>query len=102
MRQFDLIDNPSERSRRHAPYFVVLQSHFLETLDSVVVAPVVRDANRLLSVLDHSLEIGGEPLVLSVGELFSIERSLLQRARGNLIAHEDAIRRALDRLFTGF
>ena len=102
MRQFDVVDNPSEHSRGHAPYFVVLQSHYLTTLDSVVVAPVVRDATRAVSTLDLPLEVDGEALVLSVGELFSIERALLKAAHGSVAEHEDAIRRALDRVFTGF
>ncbi|HKP78478.1 MAG TPA: CcdB family protein [Phenylobacterium sp.] len=69
MRQFDVVENPSERSRPHAPYFVVLQSHHLEPLDSVVVAPLLRDAKRSMSSLDLDMEVMGERLVLAVGEL---------------------------------
>ena len=102
MRQFDLVENPSVHSRAHAPYFLILQSHYLGLLDTIVVAPVVRDARRAISNLDLHIQVGGEPLVLSVGELFSIERSLLKATKGSLSDHEDAIRRALDRVFTGF
>lgn len=102
MRQFDLIENPSPRSRASAPYFFVLQSHYLEPLDSVVVAPIVRDASRAVSALDLAVEIESETLTLSVGELFSIERTQLKTVRGSLANHEDTIRRAVDRIFTGF
>ncbi|MBL8556059.1 MAG: CcdB family protein [Phenylobacterium sp.] len=102
MRQFDLIENSSDRSRAHAPYFVLIQSHLFDPLESVVVAPVVRDAKRKMTGLDLAVEIEGEALVLSVGELFSIDRRLLRKVRGSVLEHEDAIRRALDRLFFGF
>jgi hypothetical protein len=102
LRQFDVIENPSARSRAHAPYFVVLQSHYLEPLDSVIVAPVVRDAIRALTVLDVPVEIDGEALLLTVGELFAIERELLKVVRASLSDQEDAIRRAIGRAFTGF
>ncbi|MBL8770772.1 MAG: CcdB family protein [Phenylobacterium sp.] len=102
MRQFDVVDNPSERSRAHAPYFVVLQSHHLHQLDSVVVAPVLRDAARTMSALDLEVDLLGERLVIALGEVFSLERAGLKGTRGSLAGHEDAIRRGLDRLFTGF
>lgn len=102
MRQFDVVDNPSERSRGHAPCFVVLQSHHLHQLDSVVVAPVLRDAERALSSLDLEVEVFGEPLVVALGEIFSLETHVLKGARGSLANREDDIRRGLDRLFTGF
>ena len=102
MRQFDVVENPSERSRRHAPFFVILQSHYLTPLDTVIVAPLVRDASRAISVLDVQITFEGEALALTTGELFSIERNLLRNAIGSVLDHEDAIRRALDRAFTGF
>ena len=102
MRQFDVVENPSKRSRQHAPYFVILQSHYLEPLESVLVAPVVRDASRAISVLDVEVELDGEHLVLTIGELFSIDRGLLRTVRGSMMDHEDAIRRAIGRAFTGF
>jgi len=40
--------------------------------------------------------------VLVVTELASMRGEHLKRRVGSLLAHEDDIRRALDRLFTGF
>lgn len=101
MRQFDLVDNPSTKSRAAAPYFVILQSHHIE-LDTVVVAPLLRDVRRQFTGIDVQVTVGGEPLVLALTELFSIDRALLKSAGQNLLDHEDAIRRALERVFTGF
>jgi toxin CcdB len=99
LRQFDAVPNPSKSSAQIAPYLVVLQSHLLDGLDSVIVAPAVRDAARLLTVFEIAVEIAGD---LAIPELFAIERATLPRPTASLAAHEDEIRRALDRLFTGF
>ena len=79
----------------------MLQSHYLEPLDSIIVAPIVRDAARPMSVLDVAVEIDGEALVMTVGELFSIERDLLKVVRSTLASQEDQVRRAIERAFTG-
>lgn len=80
---------------------MVLQSHHLKPVDSIVVAPLFRN-ERPLSEVDIPLTFRDEDLVLLVSEVGSIDRSSLRRPPGSLAAHEDAIRRALDRLFTGF
>lgn len=103
IRQFDVFANPGSSTRVKAPYIVVLQSHLFEALSTVIVAPLMRigtpsaESKILLEV-----EFGGERLVVDVALLANIEHRMLGRARGSLIAHEDDIRRALDRLFTGF
>ena len=55
-----------------------------------------------MSALDIDVEVAGEPLVLALGELFGIERSLPKTPTASAAGYEDAIRRGLDRLFTGF
>ena len=99
MRQFDAYLNPSPESRKVAPFLVVLSSHHLH---EVVVAPAVNDAKRQVSGLEIGVEIDGQPLMLVVSEPFSLTASLLRSRATNLLTHEDEIRRALDRLFTGF
>lgn len=74
----------------------------MEPLDTVIVAPVIRDAIRALTVLDVPVEVDGETLLLTIGELFAIEREILKTVRASLADQEDAIRRAIGRAFTGF
>jgi toxin CcdB len=102
VRQFDFVDNPSERTRAVAPYLLVLQSHLLTLVESVVVAPIIRDARRPLAGVDVPVTVSEEAMTITLMELFSLERSLLKTVRGSLAQHEDEIRRGLDRLFTGF
>jgi toxin CcdB len=103
IRQFDLFANPSPRSRDDAPHVVVLQSHHAGDLPTIVVAPVYRrEAFDVLTNLSVVVESRGDALVVSIPQLVAINIALLHRRLGSLAEHEDAIRRALDRLFTGF
>jgi len=102
-RQFSVFENPSPRSRIAAPFVVVMQSHFLEAMHTTLVAPLIRepmsgDFTRV-SVL---VRLGDEMLHLSLAEMAPIRQSQLRHRVGDIRAHEDDIRRALDRLFTGF
>jgi hypothetical protein len=48
------------------------------------------------------IHFNDEPLHLSLPEMAPVLRSELRRTVGDLKRFEDEIRRALDRLFTGF
>ena len=102
MRQFDVYRNPSSTAAAYAPYLIVLQSHYLEGVGSVVVAPAVRDALWLMSEIEVPFEFNGEVLAITVAELAAVDRAYLSQVVGSAAQHEDALRRALDRLFTGF
>ena len=81
---------------------VVLQSHHLDPLDTVLLAPLVNDAERPVTAVDIPIDLKGRRLVLVVAELAGVPRQNLGRPLGSLVGHEDAIRRAFDRLLTGF
>jgi len=99
MTQFEVYRNPSEASQSFAPFVVVLQSHHL-ALDTVLVAPLVTD--KLPTSVEPAIHLDGRSFVVAVTEMGSIRAASLTHAVGVLRDHEDAIRRALDRLFTGF
>ena len=103
IRQFDVFLNPSIRSRDSAPYVIVLQSHHAGDMPTVVVAPLYHaDGFEGLTKLTVDVECEGFDLVVSLPQLAAINDASLKRKVANLSAHEDEIRRALDRLFTGF
>ena len=102
MRQFDVLTNPNGETRGYAPFVVVLQSHHLDPLNTVLLAPLVNDIERPVSSVDIPLEFQGDRLVLVVAEMAGIPREGLGRSLGSIAEHEDAIRRAFDRLVTGF
>lgn len=68
----------------------------------MLVAPVLRDAKRTMSALDIAIDVSGEPLVVALGEIFSIEHVLLKTRSGSAARYEDLLRRGFDRPFTGF
>lgn len=68
-----------------------------------MVAPLYhREVFPVLTRLTVKVESDGQDLIVSIPELVALSSSLLHRKVGSLVEHEDAIRRALDRLFTGF
>ena len=88
--------------RQTAPYLVVLSSHLFANLSEVVVAPVVRPNLLTPSDFDVPVVVDEERHLVSVIGLAAVSSARLKRRVGSLLAHEDDIRRALDRLFTGF
>jgi toxin CcdB len=102
VKQFDVFENPSAAAWRYAPYLVVLSSHLILDFDDAVIAPMVNDSQATVGTLEVEVDFNGERLVLVVTELASMRGEHLKRRVGSLLAHEDDIRRALDRLFTGF
>lgn len=102
MRQFDVYENPSAEARRFAPFVVVVSSHLIPGFDDAVVAPLVNDSNAIVAEFEILVTVDDQPLVIVLTELASMRGEHLKRRVGSLLAHEDDIRRALDRLFTGF
>lgn len=102
-RQFDVFPNPSVSSRAAAPFVVVLQSEHSGDLPTIVVAPIyLRAKAQLLSQLTVAIEFEGQHMLISIPELAAVSDRRLKRKLGDLLDHEYDIRRALDRLFTGF
>lgn len=69
----------------------------------LLVAPMVRAPKAgLLTKVMVPVTFAGEPLMISVAEMVAILRATLVAKAGSVGDAEDDIRRALDRLFTGF
>jgi hypothetical protein len=81
---------------------VVLQSHHLDPIETIFPAPLVNDAARPVSPVDIPVEFNGHRLVMAVGEAAGVPRGGFGRALGSMKDHEDAIRRAFERLLGGF
>ncbi len=99
LRQFDVFRNPSSASRSFAPFVAMIQSHFIEQA-VVVVAPLATD--KAATGVDIDVDYADGGFVLALSEMGSVSRPMLGRTLGSSATHEDEIRRALDRLFTGF
>lgn len=77
----------------------------IPSLPTRVIAPLIPDSPDLkaISILEPVFEIEGRRYVLHAGELAAVPASILNGATvADLGAHEYAIRRARDMLFSGF
>ena len=98
MAQFDVYRLPG------GPLVVDLQSDLIET-GTRVVAPLLPEHADLRAIgrLEPVFEIGGERVALHTGELAAVPAGLVKGPPLKSLLHEDdAIRRALDMLFSGF
>lgn len=102
MRQFDLYENPISAVRGAVPFVLVLSSHYATGLTEAIVAPVLRGRTAPVTAFEIPLKRDDESLLISVTGMIAIRQTDLRRQVGSAVEQEDAIRRALDRLFTGF
>ena len=102
MAQFDVWKNTTG-SAATLPYFVEVQSDFLDDLASRVVIPMVSAADgRSAKYLNPEIEVGGAPYFLVTQELAPIPTRVLSgRPVVNLAPHRDTIIRAIDFLISG-
>ncbi len=102
-RQFDVCRYPGQSTETDAPYVCVIQSHYLAGMNTVIVAPLLRTTvTATESQVAVPVSVDGEDYALDLALMANIETRDLGAVVGNLIDHEFDIRRALDRLFTGF
>ena len=103
IRQFDVFPNPAVEMRRGVPFVVVLQSHLLDALDTVIAAPIYPVVRMQPDgLINLPVEVESAAYTLAMGALGNVERRRLGKSIANLRDHDYAIQRALDRLFTGF
>lgn len=103
IRQFDVFTTPKSRGSDDAPLVCVMQSHYFQALNTVVVAPLIRaSAVHTASHAAVAIVFDGVDYLLDLGLIANIRQQPLRTPLGSLLAYEDEIRRALDRLFTGF
>ena len=80
-----------------------LQAGLLERLTLRVVAPMVLSSTALVnSGLTPLVQFQDRDYILLTYQLAAVPARELQRPVGSLLAHRDAIKRALDILFLGF
>ncbi len=88
--------------RAAAPYVVVLSSHFLDDVTETIVAPVFANRKTTMGGLEIRVVVQDVDLLVVLTGLAAVRTASLRQRVGSILAYEDDIRRALDRLFTGF
>ena len=82
---------------------MVIQSHLYDEGSTLLVAPLLGMAlTAVLTRVSLTVVHERQTYILMLSELGAIRRPAATSVRGSLLSYEDDIRRALDRLFTGF
>ena len=104
MAQFDVYRNPNARLPEDAVYFVLLQSDFVEHLDTRLVAPLYREAttDRTAGRLFPRFVIDGEAFLMFTPEMAGIASGAIGVRIGTFTDRHDDIIAAVDMLISGF
>lgn len=101
MRQYDVFQNPSPRTRKLIPYLVVLQSDLVSETDAVIVAPLSKSVRSEGSRLYPQFAVADGYYTLLTPDLASIPRVALTERVTNLAKDWNRITAAVDIIFTG-
>ena len=104
MRQFDICRNANPDSADRIPYLLVIQSDFLESLDTRLVVPLAptRDRSPPISRLNPAFDVAGESHVALFTELAGVPRGVLGEPVSSAPDRSHEITAALDFLIHGF
>jgi toxin CcdB len=103
-KQFTLYKNKNSRSRMLYPYLLDIQAPLLETLQTRVVAPLVKASalqKKAIDRLTPTVTFEGEKYLLLIPQLSGIAKADLGTRAGDLTRYRDEIVAALDFLFLG-
>lgn len=104
MAQFDVYLNPNPATNRAIPYYLNVQAELLDSLNTRVIAPLVREEEmgKLVKGLHLKFKVKGEAVVMSTGELAGLPIRALGDKVASLKSKRDEIIAALDLVITGF
>lgn len=101
MAQFDVYKNDNEQSKEFIPFFIDVQSEFLDTLNTRMVIPLSNDIKGL-EKLNPKFEVEGQKLTLVTQDMASIPRDRLKHKVDSFLKHRDEIINAIDFMIVGF
>jgi len=102
--RFDVLRNPSRRSRQRVPYLLDVQADLLESLATRLVVPLVAPADFGPPVerLNPVFRVGGRNYVMATAEMAAVPRKSLGGRAGTLEGHATEVLAAIDFLISGF
>ena len=101
-RQFDIVENQNQGTRDLYPFLLVLQHDLVASVQSVIVAPLVRaDRAPTTSRLHPSLDVAGSRYTVLTEDLAPLPRNRVSRTLASAEPQDYDIIAALDLLFTG-
>jgi len=102
MRQYDICRNNNAASRKLVPFVIVLQADLMRDFHTVIVAPLMTDANAPnITKLNPTLKVQGKTYRVSMAELASVLRKQLGEIVTNVEDQHLEFVAAIDLIFTG-
>jgi len=103
MAQFDVYQNPNPATNKAIPYYLNVQADLLDSLNTRVIVPLVREEEMGKSVkgLHLRFKVKGETVVLSTAELAGLPMRSLGDKVASLKSKRDEIIAALDLVLAG-
>jgi len=104
MAQFDVFENPNEKTHQSMPCLLDVQSDLPNNLTTRAVVPLVAASamGRAVKHLNPEFAIKNHPALMSTTELAGIPVRSLGEKAGSLKEKRDEIIAALDFIFSGF
>jgi toxin CcdB len=104
MAQFDIFENPNDKTDRRVPYLLDIQSDLLADLATRVVIPLLDAgaAGQPIKGLNPRFTVKGAEVIMSTQELAGVPRKALGPLAGSLKDRRDEIIAAVDFLINGF
>ena len=104
MAQFDIYENPNEKTNQTIPYLLDIQSDLLANLATRVVVPLITATamGKAIKHLNPQFTVKGVTLFMAPAELAGIPVRVLGETVKSLKDRRDDIISALDFLITGF
>jgi toxin CcdB len=104
MARFDVYQNPIAEQRKSVPYWLDIQSDFLESLQTRVVLPLRLRTDESLATqrLNPCFEIEDRMVFAETQNLTAVPRRLLRKHITSLRPQETQLEDALDFLFRGY
>ena len=105
MARFHVYENESHQAK-NTPFLLDVQTDLLGSLDTRVVSPLrmasLYDAHKLPQDLMPLFLIAGRKYVLETPKMAAVPTRILKKSVGNLMAEQNRVITAIDRLFHGF
>jgi toxin CcdB len=104
MPRFDVYANPATEDRSSIPYFLDIQSDYLDGMESRIVIPLYLPScfASPLRGLNPELRIADKSFIMSTAEIGAVPTAALRRPVVNLASQQLLIQDALDTLFGAY
>ncbi|MDE2413855.1 MAG: CcdB family protein [Comamonadaceae bacterium] len=104
MARFDVYANPDPEEQARIPFFLDIQSDFVQGLQTRIVVPLWAEGlmTQRAQDLHPTLEVNGQRVVMETAALGAVPDSFLRRKVGNLAAQQLDIQNAMDLLFGSY